>query len=112
MPQPVLILIQHHAHPSSFGSGKHPTQKRRCEACTLWIGYLKLDVEGMEEEVLRGASASIAQHRPILLVERIKSNGQALEAFFAHHGYRSFMTGMNYLAIHPSDPSLASIRKS
>jgi DEAD/DEAH box helicase domain-containing protein len=39
MPQPVLILVQHHAHPSSFGSGKHPTQKRRCEACTLWIGY-------------------------------------------------------------------------
>ena len=76
------------------------------------LDFLKLDVEGMEEEVLRGASASIGQHRPILLVERIKSNGQALEAFFAHHGYRSFMTGMNYLAIHPSDPSLASIRKS
>jgi transposase-like protein len=34
-----LVLEQHHAHPSSFGSAKHPTQKRRCEACTLWITY-------------------------------------------------------------------------
>jgi hypothetical protein len=56
MPQPVLILVQHHAHPSSFGSGKHPTQKRRCEACTLWIAYHHLVSNSRDLAILFGRS--------------------------------------------------------
>lgn len=33
------------------------------------IGFIKVDVEGHEMQVLRGASQTIAEHRPVLLVE-------------------------------------------
>ena len=33
------IKINHLAFKLSKSRGKHPTQKRRCEACTLWITY-------------------------------------------------------------------------
>jgi FkbM family methyltransferase len=33
------------------------------------IGFIKVDVEGHEMQVLRGAAETIAEHRPVLLVE-------------------------------------------
>ena len=74
------------------------------------LDFLKLDVEGMEEEALHGASKSVEQHLPIMLVERIKSSRQSLEGFFQHYGYKLFLAGMNFLAIHPSDPSIEIMR--
>lgn len=38
-------------------------------AITDPIGFIKIDVEGHEEQVLCGARATIATHRPVLLVE-------------------------------------------
>jgi len=73
------------------------------------LDLVKLDVEGMELEVLRGARDALARHRPIMLIEFIKSDRAALEAFVAGLGYRMFFVGINMLAVHASDPTLDQI---
>lgn len=74
------------------------------------LDFIKIDVEGMEEEVLAGAEQSIVRHRPIMMIEVIKSDKTKLEAFLQGHGYRLFPMGMNLLAVHESDPMLANIK--
>jgi FkbM family methyltransferase len=56
-------------------------------ACHL----IKVDVEGMETEVLRGASATIARFRPMLYVENDRSDRSAeLIALVQSYGYRLY----------------------
>jgi FkbM family methyltransferase len=68
------------------------------------IDLIKIDVEGMEEKVLNGATASIKKNKPIMIIEKIKSNEQSLKAFLVKNGYEHFSMGLNFLAIHSSDP--------
>ena len=51
------------------------------------VRFIKLDVEGMEINALRGAVKTIERDRPVLFVEFIKSNQQELLDFFAQHNY-------------------------
>jgi FkbM family methyltransferase len=54
------------------------------------VGFIKIDVEGFELAVLRGAADTIARHRPVLLVEIEARHGVALDdvfALLAEHGY-------------------------
>lgn len=76
------------------------------------IDFVKLDVEGMEADVLRGAQAALARHRPILLVEVVKSDINELRSMLSALGYQAFHAGMNLLAVHESDPSLKQISLS
>lgn len=73
------------------------------------VDLIKLDVEGMEEDVLLGASETIALRRPILSVEIIKSDRESIERFLADNGYRFFPAGFNLIAIHIDDPVLKHI---
>lgn len=70
------------------------------------IDLLKIDVEGMELEVLQGAQQSIARSKPQLLVEVIKSDEKAITQLLEAEGYSTFPAGLNVLAIHASDPTL------
>jgi FkbM family methyltransferase len=57
------------------------------------IGFIKIDVEGHERAVLQGAAATIARHRPVLLVEIEARHGSDVEAIFAMmagHRYGAF----------------------
>jgi FkbM family methyltransferase len=70
---------------------------------------IKIDVEGMEAEVLDGARVTVASFRPILFVEHIHSGWEPLAKRLESHGYRLFKSGMNMLAVHAEDPALSAI---
>jgi FkbM family methyltransferase len=73
------------------------------------IDLLKLDVEGMEIEALRGAAETIQRCRPILIVETIKTDREIVQTMLNSWGYRSFPMGMNTLAVHGSDQSASHV---
>lgn len=62
------------------------------------VGFVKIDVEGHELAVLRGAEGVIAKHRPVLLVELEARHGGDIPAtlgFMAERGYeaRAILSG-------------------
>jgi FkbM family methyltransferase len=73
------------------------------------LDFIKIDIEGMEVEALTGAEKSIGKFKPILLIEKIKSDETAIQDFLAKHDYKVFQAGINLLAVHQDDPTLANI---
>jgi FkbM family methyltransferase len=74
------------------------------------LDLLKIDVEGMESDVLHGAASTISRYKPILFIEWVKSDQDGLVAFCTSLGYDKFcLFGMNLIAIHPDDPSRAHV---
>jgi FkbM family methyltransferase len=70
------------------------------------LDFLKIDVEGMEIDVLRGARATLERCKPAVLAEVVKSDGQELRAFLAGLGYGTIaQVGDNLLAFHRDDPT-------
>jgi len=67
------------------------------------VDLLKIDVEGMEADVLEGAQETIKKHTPQLCIEWIKSNADAIKGTLAGWGYRYFIVGENLIAIHNKD---------
>jgi FkbM family methyltransferase len=74
------------------------------------IDLIKVDVEGMELEVLAGGANCIAKLHPILLIETIKSDKGALSAWLENVGYMPIEVGINFLAIHKADKDLALMK--
>jgi FkbM family methyltransferase len=68
------------------------------------LDFVKIDIEGMEMEALRGAAESIRKFRPVLMIEKIKSNETEITELLKGHGYQIFPLGINILAVHDSDP--------
>ena len=65
------------------------------------VGFVKIDVEGHEVNVLQGADELIAKHRPTVLIEaedRHRANAvQDVFTFFADRNYRGFFVLGNEL---------------
>lgn len=62
------------------------------------LDFLKIDVEGMEIDVLTGARNSIEIHRPICWIEYWKIGAETLRTFFAELNYDFFiMDSLNML---------------
>jgi FkbM family methyltransferase len=74
------------------------------------LDLLKIDVEGMELEVLAGAAKSIGDKHPMLLVESAKTDAQALRARLENLGYSVIPSGFNLIVIHKDDRCLAHIK--
>lgn len=68
------------------------------------VDLIKIDVEGMEMDVLRGAEETLHSHHPQIIIERIKSNQDEMKLFLELFGYKVIPLGINFLAIHDSDP--------
>jgi FkbM family methyltransferase len=73
------------------------------------VDFIKIDVEGMELEVLQGAQQTIAHQHPMMVIEAIKSDGRAIAAFLEQHDYATFPMAINILAVHRQDPILSSV---
>ena len=71
---------------------------------------IKVDVEGMEQEVLAGSINLVRHKRPVVLVEFIKSDKDKLRDWFTALDYSLFEFGMNWIGIHKSDKTLANIK--
>ena len=102
--------------PFTLPSARRPEHCRAVDVITVdgllleRLDFLKIDVEGMELEVLDGAMRSIERCRPQMLIESIKTDKAALSAVLQRLGYASFEVGINLLAIHATDPSAARIK--
>lgn len=73
------------------------------------VDLIKLDVEGMELEALEGARQIIERSHPIMLIEKIKCDAAELGRWLSQRGYRLIEAGINVVAIHASNPSLADV---
>jgi len=76
------------------------------------IDFIKIDVEGMEMEVLAGAAQSIAKNKPVLLIETIKADAAKLSEWLIARDYKVFQVGINALAVHASDPVLRHLNQN
>ena len=63
------------------------------------VALIKIDVEGMEDQVLAGAHTTIARDRPVMYVEHLKSDKSALGHTLAGMGYRLFDFYDNFVCI-------------
>ena len=70
------------------------------------VDFIKLDVEGMEIDVLRGARKTLQTLKPILCVEIIKSDQAVIKGLLDELGYRYFPVWLNLIAVHADDPVL------
>ena len=59
---------------------------RRLDDLDLSPVFIKIDVQGLEEQVLRGGIGTLARSRPLLLIE----DAHDLVGMLADHGYREF----------------------
>jgi FkbM family methyltransferase len=76
------------------------------------VDLLKIDVEGMELEVIEGAATCISKHRPIMLVEALKTDPAALQARLESLGYTVFPDGYNFIAFHKEDKCMEGVKFS
>jgi FkbM family methyltransferase len=74
------------------------------------VDLIKIDVEGMEMNVLAGAAAMIGKHRPAMVVEYIKTDAEKLRQWLEARDYRVLVSGINFVTIHNGDPGLANIQ--
>ena len=73
------------------------------------VDLIKIDVEGMELEVLQGAARSIERSRPVMLIERIKADAGQLRQWLEARGYTLLEAGINLLAVHSTDALLPEL---
>ena len=91
--------------------GLHPVQAIAIDGLELpRIDLIKMDIEGMEIEALAGAAQSIAAHKPVLLIETIKSDARALFNWLVERDYRLFELWDGVLAVQASDPILPQVK--
>jgi len=76
------------------------------------IDFIKIDIEGMEMEALAGAARSIANNKPVLLIETIKADATTLCEWLMAREYKVFHVGINALAVHASDPVLRHVKEN
>jgi FkbM family methyltransferase len=60
------------------------------------IGFIKIDVEGMEMDVLSGARALIERHRPVLYVEVNRNNEEQFWAWLKSARYEPVGGSFHY----------------
>ena len=74
-----------------LGAGQHTVDVMTLDQLLLpCLDVLKIDVEGMELEVLRGGEKTIREYHPVIFVEHHISGKPALETKLREFGYTQF----------------------
>ena len=73
------------------------------------LDLIKIDVEGMEEDVLTGARATLARHQPLMYVEHLKSDKQSLARRLVDAGYLLFDAYENFVCIPESRADIETL---
>jgi FkbM family methyltransferase len=60
---------------------------------------IKIDTEGMELEVLKGAEATIDRMRPVVYFEHIKADKDALVTWIEARDYLTYVNGCDYACL-------------
>lgn len=101
-----LGLVKHSPQPQfPPGQGAPGVPPRYAEVRTLdsfgfeRIDFIKLDVEEMELDVLRGGESSIERTRPVMLVEWLGRDEGRLPRYLHDIGYELHRAGFNLLCI-------------
>jgi len=68
------------------------------------VDLMKIDVEGMEIQVLQGAENTISKYYPLIFVEFHKTDRGLLQNYLTERGYTLYVHTVNYLCIHKSSP--------
>jgi Methyltransferase FkbM domain len=76
------------------------------------VDLIKIDVEGMELEVLDGVAKTVERCHPIMLIEKIKADATQLRQWLEARGYVVIEAGINLLVIHSSDASLGEVLRA
>lgn len=63
------------------------------------VDFIKIDVEGMENLVLKGSKNLIVNHRPFLFMELLKSKLEDITEFFKDKEYNIYSKGMDAFII-------------
>jgi FkbM family methyltransferase len=66
------------------------------------VDFIKIDVEGMEFEVLEGAKSVINRYKPIMLIEVVKIDQRKMKTWLVGMSYETYLFGGNFLAVHKS----------
>jgi FkbM family methyltransferase len=75
----------------AFADGERVALRRLDALALPGCHFLKVDVEGMEADVLRGAANTIARHRPIIYVENDRIDRSSdLVSLILEQGYRPY----------------------
>jgi FkbM family methyltransferase len=110
-----------YTHPSNFGGlslkgdineigqdedlGRYAVRQTTLDAGSFTrCDFVKIDVEGMELEVLEGAKATIERCRPALFIEHVKTGPKVIREWLEPFNYQIVAPlGGNFLAMHIND---------
>lgn len=101
---------EHIGQQPGYGRGNYINMVSIDDLMLPRLDFIKLDIEGMELEALLGAQKTIANFRPIMLIEAIKSNMTPISDFLKEAGYKTFPAGPNILAVHEFDEVACEIQ--
>lgn len=77
--------------------------------CKEQVDLIKIDVEGMEEEVISGAIELLKSSKPVLFVEKIKGDVAPIEATLKSLDYKMLDLGPNFLAVSNADSTKVEV---
>jgi FkbM family methyltransferase len=129
-PGVINIPVPNYLRPSSFGSLEmqydtnsenigqqidmsktQPVQAISIDSLKLdRLDFIKLDVERMEEQVIKGAAKTLARTKPIMHIEQLKCDYDSLHKLIESYGYVMRDIGPNTLCIPIGDRVLEFIK--